>query len=73
MSSLHWCPKMRMPASSDEWMDHALVDRRVDVEVYRTSAGSRHDRPVRPAVRSAKEKLLPALRLARAEPGSPLD
>jgi hypothetical protein len=23
-----------MPASSGEWVDHALVDRRVDVEVY---------------------------------------
>jgi len=51
MSSLHWYPKMRMPASSGEWVDHALVDRRVDVEVYRTCACRRHDRPVRRAVR----------------------
>jgi hypothetical protein len=43
---------MRMPASSGEWMDHALVDRRVDVEVYRMSAGRRHDRPVRPEIRN---------------------
>ena len=44
MSSLHWYPKMRMPASSGESVHHAMVDRRV----YGSACGSEKVRSQRP-------------------------